>query len=339
VVEIVPLPGRVSVSWLRYGCAVAAVAAAGTFGAPTAALAQDYPTRPIRLLVVTAAGGLMDVAARVTAEHVGKALGQSIVIENRPGGGGNLGAEAIAKAPPDGYTIGLIQLGNVAINPHIYPDLTFDPLNDLVPVAPVTSSPILVVANAKVAADDLRELIALAKQSPGKLSYGSGGPGTAPHLAGEMFKGLAGVDILHVPYRGVGPAVNDLVGGHIQLTFAGWGAVRGPVEAGLAKVLAVAQSQRLKAVPRLPTSAEAGLPEYEFATWFGIVAPKGTPALVIATLARHIHTMQDDPDVQRSLAESGLEPLKESSEQFGVRMRRDHERFREIVKAAKLKPE
>jgi tripartite-type tricarboxylate transporter receptor subunit TctC len=266
-------------------------------------------------------------------------LGQSIVIENRPGGGGNLGAEAIAKAPPDGYTIGLIQLGNVAINPHIYADMTFDPLNDLVPVAPVTSSPILVVANAKVAANDLRELIALAKQSPGKLSYGSGGAGTAPHLAGEMFKRLAGVDILHVPYRGVGPAVNDLVGGHIQLTFAGWGAVRGPVEAGLAKVLAVAQSQRLKAVPQLPTSAEAGLPEYEFATWFGIVAPKGTPARVIDTLAWHIHAMQDDADVQRSLAESGLEPLKESPEQFGARMRRDYQRLRDVVKAAKLKPE
>src|SRR5262249_32453830 len=132
-------------------------------------------------------------------EHVGKALGQSIVIENRPGGGGNLGAEAIAKATPDGYTIGLIQLGNVAINPHIYADMTFDPLNDLMPVAPVTTSPILVVANAKVAANDLRELIALAKRSPGKLSYGSGGPGTAPHLAGEMFKALAAIDILHVP--------------------------------------------------------------------------------------------------------------------------------------------
>jgi len=329
----------VSVNWLRYGCAIAAVAAAAAFGGPTAALTEDYPTRPIRLVVVTAAGGLMDVAARVTAEYVGKALGQSIVIENRPGGGGNLGAEAIAKAPPDGYTIGLIQLGNVAINPHIYADMTFDPLNDLVPVAPVTSSPILFVANAKVAANDLRELIALAKQSPGKLSYGSGGPGTAPHLAGEMFKGLAAVDILHVPYRGVGPAVNDLVGGHIQLTFAGWGAVRGPVEAGFAKVLAVAQSQRLKAVPQLPTSAEAGLPGYEFATWFGIVAPKGTLALVIATLARHIHAMQDDPDVQRSLAESGLEPLKESPQQFGVRMRRDYERLRDVVKAAKLKPE
>src|SRR5262249_7024554 len=175
--EIVPLPGRVSVNWLRYGCAISAVAAAATFGGPSAALAQDYPTRPIRLLVVTAAGGLTDVAARVTAQHVGQAFGQSIVSGNRPGGGGNLGAEAIAKAPSDGYTIGLIQLGNVAINPHIYADMTFDPLNDLVPVAPVTSSPILVVANAKVAANDLRELIALAKQSPGKLSYGSGGPG------------------------------------------------------------------------------------------------------------------------------------------------------------------
>src|SRR5215470_11238247 len=136
-------PPRWAVNWLRYGCAIAAVAAVATFGAPSA-LAEDYPTRPIRLLVVTAAGGLMDVAARVTAEHVGKASGQSIVIENRPGGGGNLGAEAIAKAAPDGYTIGLIQLGNVAINPHIYADMTFDPLNDLVPVAPVTSSPILV---------------------------------------------------------------------------------------------------------------------------------------------------------------------------------------------------
>jgi len=305
----------------------------------TIASAQDYPSKPIRLIVVTAAGGLMDVAARITAEHVGKSLGQSIVIENRPGGGGNTGAEAIAKATPDGTTIGLIQLGNVAINPHVYTDLTFDPLNDLVPVAPVTTSAILVIANAKLPANDLRELIALAKREPGKLSYGSGGAGTAPHMAGEMFKAAAGVDILHVPYRGVGPAVNDLVGGHIQLTFAGWGAIRGAVEAGRAKVLAVAQPQRLKAAPQLPTSAEAGLPGYEFATWFGIVVPKGTPAPVIAKLVQYIHAMQDDPAVQRSFAAGGLEALKETPEQFGARIRRDHERFRDIVKAAKLKPE
>ena len=322
---------------LRWLCVISA--AAGIVAAPIAAPAQDYPTKPIRLVIPTAAGGLMDVAGRVTAEHLGKALGQRLVIENRSGSGGNIGAEAVAKAEPDGYTLGLLQLGNIAINPHIYTDMTFDPFVDLVPVAPVTTSAILVIAGSKVPVNDLRELIALAKREPGKLSYGSGGAGTAPHLAGEMFKAAAGVDILHVPYRGVGPAVNDVAGGHIQLTFAGWGAVRSPVEAGLARILAVAQPQRLKSAPQFPTAAEAGLPGYEFATWFGILAPKGTPAPIIAMLVKHIHAMQDDPQVQRSFADGGLEALKETPEQFDARMRRDHERFRDIVKAAKLKPE
>jgi tripartite-type tricarboxylate transporter receptor subunit TctC len=217
--------------------------------------------------------------------------------------------------------------------------MTFNPLTDLLPVAPITSSAILVVANAKVPANNLTELIALAKREPGKLSYGSAGPGTAPHLAGEMFKAAAGVDILHVPYRGAGPAVNDTVGGHVQLTFVGLGAVRSPVDAGLLKILAVAQAQRLAGAPQYPTSAEAGLPGYEFVTWFGVVAPKGTPQPIIAMLVKHIHAMQDDPDVQHTLAVSGLEVLKESPEQFGARMHRDYERFRDIVKAAKLKPE
>jgi tripartite-type tricarboxylate transporter receptor subunit TctC len=312
----------------------------GAATVPRAAPAQEYPTKPIRLVVTTAAGGLMDVAARITADYLGKKLGQRIIIENRPGSGGNLGIEAVVRSEPDGYTLVQIQLGNVAINPYVYTDMTFDPLTDLAPVAPLTSSAILVVANAKLPANDLRELIALAKHEPGKLSYGSAGPGTAPHLAGEMFKAAAGgIDILHVPYRGAGPAVNDLVGGHVQLTFVGWGAVRSPVEAGRAKVLAVAQSQRLKGAPQLPTSAEAGLPGYEFVTWFGLAAPKGTPAPMIATLSRHIHAMQDDPEVQRTLAQGGLEPLKETPEQFGARMRRDHAAFRDIVKAANLKPQ
>jgi tripartite-type tricarboxylate transporter receptor subunit TctC len=312
---------------------------AAILAGPAGALADDYPTKPIRLLIPTAAGGLMDVAARVAGDYLSKTLGQRLVIENRSGSGGNLGVEAVVKADPDGYTLGLVQLGNVAINPYVYPDMTFDPLKDLVPVAPVTSSAILVVAGAGVPANNLREFIALAKKEPGNLAYGSAGPGTAPHLAGEMFKSMAGVDILHVPYRGAGPAVNDVIGGHVQLTFVGWGAVRGPVEAGKAKVLAVAQAERLKAAPDLPTSAEAGLPGYEFVTWFGVVAPKGTPAPVIATLVKHIHAMQDDPEVVKTLAQSGLEPLKESPEQFGARMRRDYERFGDIVKAAKLKPE
>ena len=322
--------------WLRCLCLVSAAAAATLSGT---AQAQDYPNKPIRLIIATAAGGLMDVAARIAAESLDKSLGQRLVIENRPGSGGNIGAEAVAKAEPDGYTLGLVQIGNVAINPYVYPDMTFDPFTDLVPVAPLTSSAILVVANAKVPVNDLRELIALAKREPGKLSYGSAGNGTAPHLAGEMFKAAAGVDILHVPYRGAGPAVNDTVGGHVQLTFVGLGAVRAPVDAGLLKVLAVAQSQRIKTAPQYPTSAEAGLPGYEFVTWFGVVAPKGTPAPVIAKLVQHIHAMQDDPEVQKRLATGGMEPLKETPEQFGARMRRDHERFRDIVKAAKLKPE
>jgi tripartite-type tricarboxylate transporter receptor subunit TctC len=324
----------------RLSClGVNAVAAIMTMKVSTAAHAEDYPSKPIRLIVVTAAGGLMDIAARVLADSLDKSLGHRLVIENRSGSGGNIGAEAVVKSDPDGYTLGLVQIGNVAINPHVYADMTFDPLVDLVPVAPITSSAILVVANAEVPANNLTELIALAKKEPGKLSYGSGGNGTAPHLAGEMFKAAAGVDILHVPYRGVGPAVNDAVGGHVQLTFAGLGAVRSGVDAGALKILAVAQSQRLKSAPQYPTSAEAGLPGYEFVTWFGVVAPKGTPAPVIATLVKHIHAMQDDPAVQQRLATGGLEPLKETPEQFGARMRRDHDRFRDIVKAAKLKPE
>jgi tripartite-type tricarboxylate transporter receptor subunit TctC len=313
-----------------------AIALAALAATSQLAFAQDYPAKPIRLVVVTAAGGLMDVAARVTAEHLTQSLGQRVLVENRAGSGGNIGCEAVAKAEPDGHTIGLIQVGNVAINPYIYPDLTFDPLNDLVPVAPVTSSAILVVASTRVSAGNLRELIALARSEPGKLSYGSGGTGTAPHLAGEMFKMHAGVNILHVPYRGVGPAVNDLAGGHVDLTFAGWGAVRGPVESGLARVLAVAQSKRLVAAPQFPTAAEAGLPGYEFITWFGIVAPKGTPAAVVATLARHIHAMQEKESVKATLLDGGLEVLEETPDEFAARIRRDHGRFRDIVKAAGL---
>jgi len=322
-------------NWLRLLCVILAAVVA----CPAAVSAQDYPTKPIRLLIPTAAGGLMDVAARIAADYLGKAMGQRLVIENRPGSGGNLGVEAVVKAEPDGYTLGLIQIGNVAINPYVYPDMPFDPLTDVIPVAPVTSSAILVVAGANVPANNLKEFIALAKKEPGKLAYGSAGPGTAPHLAGEMFKSMAGVDILHVPYRGAGPAVNDTIGGHVQLTFVGWGAVRGPVEAGRLKVLAVAQPKRLAAAPQFPTSTEAGLPGYEFVTWFGVVAPKGTPRPIIDALVKNIHAMQDDPDVVRTLGESGLEPLKETPEEFGARMHRDHDRFRDIVKAAGLKPQ
>jgi tripartite-type tricarboxylate transporter receptor subunit TctC len=309
------------------------------FASVGAASAQEYPAKPIRLIVATAPGGLMDVAARLLADYFERAFGQRVVVENRGGAGGVLAGDAVAKSAPDGYTIGQIQVGNVAINPFTVKDMPFDPLNDLVPVAPLTSSPVVVAIDARLPVATLGQFIALARREPGKLNYGSAGLGTIPHLAGELFSQSAGVQLTPVHYRGAGPAFNDLLAGQVQAIFVGLGVVRTHMAAGTVKVLAVSQGKRLQAAPEIPTAAEAGLPAFELTTWFGIVAPKGTPPRIVATLARQIHAMQDDPLVIARYAEGGLEALKESPEQFRARMLRDHERFRDIVKAAGLKPE
>ena len=301
--------------------------------------AQDYPVKPIRLIVATAPGGLMDVAAHTLVDYFQKTYGQRMFVENRGGAGGVLAGDAIAKAPPDGYTLGQIQVGNVAINPFLVKDMPFDPLNDLVPVAPLTSSPVVVTINARVPAANLAELIALARREPGKLNYGSAGPGTIPHLSGELFSQSANVRLTAVHYRGAGPALTDLLAGQVQIIFVGLGVVRSHLAAGTVRALAVSQPERLRGAPDIPTAAEAGLPAFEINTWFGIVAPKGTPERIVATLVRQIHAMQDDPSVQKRLADSGLDTLKESPEQFRARMLRDHERFRQIVQGAGLKAE
>jgi len=303
------------------------------------AQAQDYPVKPIRLIVATAPGGLMDVPARLMADYFEKAYGQRVVVENRGGGGGVMAGDAVAKAAPDGYTLAQIQVGNVAINPYTVKDMPFDPLADLAPVAPLTSSPVVVAVDARLGVGSLSDFIAAAKREPGKLNYGSAGPGTIPHLAGELFCQVAGVRLTPVHYRGAGPALADLLAGQVQAIFVGLGVVRTHMAAGTVRVLAVSQAQRLQAAPQIPTAAEAGLPAFELTTWFGIVVPKGTPPQIIAVLVKQIHAMQDDPQVLARFAEGGLEPLKESSEQFRARMLRDHERFRALVKAAGLKPE
>jgi tripartite-type tricarboxylate transporter receptor subunit TctC len=303
---------------------------------PFVAGAQEYPTKPIRLIVATSPGGLMDVPARLLADFFERTYHQHVVVENRGGAGGVLAGDAIAKAPPDGYTLAQIQVGNVAIMPFTVKDLPFDPLRDFQPVAPLTSSPVVVAISSRLPAQNLAEFIALAKREPGKLNYGSAGPGTIPHLAGELFCQVAGVRLTTVHYRGAGPAFADLVAGQVQAIFVGYGVVRGNAAA---RVLAVSQAKRLASAPDVPTAAEAGLPAFELTTWFGVVAPRGTPAPIVAQLNRQIHAMLDDPLVQKRLADGGLEPLKESADEFGARMQRDHERFREIVKAAGLKPE
>ena len=308
-------------------------------GFASAVQAQDYPAKPIRLIVATAPGGLMDVPGRLFADNVDRALGQRVLVENRGGAGGNLGAEAVAKAAADGYTLGLIQLGNVAINPFIFKDMSFDPLADLLPVAPLTSSPIVIGISAKLPAANLQEFTALAKKEPGRINHGSAGPGTFPHLASELFSSMSGAKLTQVHYKGTGPALADLIGGQVQVVFAGLGVLRAQAAAGNVRILAVAQKTRLKTAPDVPTAEEAGLPGYEAITWFGIVAPKGTPDRIVAALNRQIHAMQDDPAVVKRLAEGGLDPLKETPGEFGARIRRDYERYREVVKAAGLKPE
>src|SRR3954447_13750910 len=306
---------------------------------PLPAGAQDYPSKPIRYIVATAPGGLMDLAARLLADYMEKRYGHRLVVENRGGGGGVLAGDAVAKAAPDGYTLAQIQVGNVAINPFTVKDMPFDPLRDFAAVSTLTSSPVVVTVDARLGVSTLQEFIALARREPGKLNYGSAGPGTIPHLSGELFCQAAGVRLTPVHYRGAGPALADLPAGHDQAGFVGLGVVRTQMAGGTVKVLAVSQPRRLQAAPEVPTHEEAGLPAFEVNTWFGVVPPRGTPQPLIALLNREIHAALDDATVRERLQEGGLEPLKETPAQFTERMKRDHERYRDIVKAAGLKPE
>ena len=256
--------------------AAAMLVAAACFGSSAfAAEADDYPSRPIRLVVPAAPGGISDLLARLVSDDLDRNFGQRVIVDNRGGAGGNLGAEMVAKAAPDGYSLCLIQFGNVAVNPHLYKNLSFDPLKDLVPVAPVASSAQMVVAYPGLPANNLTELIALAKQEPGKISYGSAGIGTSTHLAAELLEQMAHIKLLHVPYRGMGPALVDLTAGRVQLAFVGLAATKSQIDAGTLKVLAVAQPTRLKAAPNIP-SADA-----EF---IGLQAPEDALLLNIVTL-------------------------------------------------------
>ena len=299
-----------------------------------AAQAQEYPAKPIRYIVATAPGGLMDVPARLLADYFEKRYGHRLVVENRGGGGGVMAGDALVKSAPDGYTLAQIQVGNVAINPFTVKNMPFDPLRDFAPVSTLTSSPVVVAVDGRLGASTLQDFIALARKRP--MNYGSAGIGTIPHLSGELFAHAAGVTLTPVHYRGAGPALNDLLAGQVQAIFVGLGVVRSQPSV---KMLAVSQPKRLAAAPEIPTAAEAGLPAFEVNTWFGVVAPRGTPEAIVSQLNRQIHAALDDPTLQKRLTEGGLEPLKESPAQFGARMRADHERFREIVKAAGLKPE
>src|SRR2546427_72059 len=281
-----------------------------------AAFAQSpgYPARPSRLVAGTAPGSITGCLARMSAEGLAVRLGAQVVVENKAGATGNLAIEHVAKSSPDGHTLLLVAGGNVVITPFLYGSLPFDPLNDIVPVLNVAGAPHLLVVPGALAVNDLREFIALAKANPGKMNYASAGAGSTTHLAADHFARLAGVQLVHVPYKGTGPALADLVAGRVQMLSVGLSPVQAHLKSGALKALAAASKTRLAALPQVPTSAEAGLPGYEMTTWFGIFAPKDTSSAIVRLVNSKMQAVIDDPKARQRLLESGIVPIGGSVE-------------------------
>lgn len=315
---------------------VASVAASAL--APRALAQQDYPSRTVSILVPYAPGGTTDIIARLAAPNLSAALGKPFVVENRPGASGALAMGHVAKAAPDGHTL-LANEITQSVLPALYPNLGFDPIRDLVPVSLIAETPVVLVAHPKVQASTLPELIDLAKKNPGKLNFGSGGSGSGPHLAGELLKVVAGVSIVHIPYRGSGPAIADLLGGNIDLLMSAAPTVEPHVRSGKLKALAVAGKQRVPSMPSVPTAAQAGLPQWDFSIWFGLAAPKGTPDEVLATLSREVAKMVAKPDVRERLVTVGAEPVGSTPAEYARRIESDAKRWADLIKRQGIKPD
>ncbi|MBC5783822.1 tripartite tricarboxylate transporter substrate binding protein [Ramlibacter sp. USB13] len=318
-------------------------ALAGLVAGPLAlsgALAQGgYPSRPVRIVVPFTPGGSSDVLARAIGTDLGRSLGQPVVIENVPGAGGSLGAEKVARSPADGYTLLMGHIGTLAVNPALYPKLGYDPVKSFAPVAWVARVPNILVVNASVPAKDLKEFVALARSQPGKLAYGSGGNGSAAHTTMEYLKLQAGISLLHIPYRGTAPSVTDLLAGQVQALFTGVPALLPHIRAGKMRALAVSSPKRLAVLPDVPTVAESGLPGtkgFEADQWYGIVAPAGTPADVVARLNQDINKALGSEEVRTRLAAEGAEPTPATPQAFGELIAREIPRWDKVVKSARI---
>ena len=310
-----------------------------SLGIATAASAQTYPDRPIRLIAPFPAGGLADVLARAVGDEMSKSLGQPVIVENRAGAGGNTGADAVAKAAPDGYTLLMSSAGILTANPHLYAKMPFDAATAFIPVSNVAQMSMILVVHPKVGAQNLREFVALAKAQPGKINFGSPGIGTTGHLGLAMFMHAAGVQITHVPYRGAAPAVTDLIAGQIDGVVDNPPTVIGHIQAGKLRVLAVAAKERMALLPDVPTAAEAGVPNYEASSWFGIVAPAGTPPAVVARLHKAIADAVRTPAMKERFAKSGAQLIGDTPEHFAAQIRAESKSWGEIIRAANIRAE
>jgi tripartite-type tricarboxylate transporter receptor subunit TctC len=301
---------------------------------PFAAQAQPWaPDRPIRMIVPFAAGGSTDVTARMLAQALSGPLGQPVVIENRPGAGGNIGAEAAARSAPDGHTLFMATSGIIGANSALYRRLPFDPLRDFAPISLVSFVPNLIVVNPELPVRDLAELIAYAKARPGQVNYGSAGAGTSLHLSSALFAARAGLDMVHVPYRGGAPAATDLIAGKIQMIASPMSEVLANVQAGTLRPIAVTTARRSSALPQVPTVGEV-IPGFEIALWNGIIAPAGTPAAAVARFSTALNAILRDGPVRRTLLEQGSEPAPNTPEEFAAFMRADLLRWAEVVKVS-----
>jgi tripartite-type tricarboxylate transporter receptor subunit TctC len=307
--------------------------------AASSAAGQSYPSKPVRVVVAFAAGGTTDILARLYAQKLSVSTGQQFVVDNRTGAGGTIGTEAVVKAAPDGYTINFGSTSSLAVSPNLYPKITYDLMRDVAPVAHVATAAIALATHPSVPAKNMRELIALARARPGQINYASSGNGSSLHLCGEYLKYLAKIDLVHVPYKGVGVALPDLIAGQVQLLFSDMAPFVPYVKTGRLRVLAVTTAQRSRLYPDLPTIAESGVPGYDLAGSYGVVVPTGTLRPIIDRLHAEFGKAMRAPDMVERYMTLGVEPVESTPEQFGAFMRADLARWGDIIKRSGTKLE
>ncbi|WP_305245978.1 tripartite tricarboxylate transporter substrate binding protein [Polaromonas sp.] len=317
-----------------------AVAWVGIAAMATSASAQDEcPNKTVRLVVPFAAGGVTDSSARAIAEKLGARLGQTIIVDNRPGASGNLGTDAVARSAPDGCTLLLGFDGTLAINPHVFQKLPFDPLRDFEPITKLGDATLILVAHPSLPANTLQELIALGRSKPDLLSYGTSGTGGTPHLAGELLQQRTGMQMKHVPYKGGGQAIVDVLGGHIPLVYTAVASAQQHVKSGKLKAIAISSEKRTASLPEVPTFAESGLPGFVVDSWVGVLAPARTPRPIVERLQREIAAVLAMPEIRDRYAMLGIEPAGNTPERFAAQLRADYERWERVVKQAQIRVE
>jgi tripartite-type tricarboxylate transporter receptor subunit TctC len=312
-----------------------AVVALATTTVPAGA--EDYPAKPIKIVVSTSAGGITDLAARVVGKHISEKTGQTVVIENRAGGGGNIAMEAVARSAPDGYTFGVANTGNIVINPFLYKHMSYDPLTELTPVGAIGTVPLSMVVTGSLPVHSLQEFVAWVKARPGKVSYGSAGVGTTPHLAADAFNRRAGLDMVHVPYRGSTPATMAVLAGEIPMTFVSIGQHKQLVADGKLRVLGVANPTRVPYLADVPTFEEQGFPGFFAGTWFAMFAPAGTPRDIIDKINGYIRDLPADPATRKVLDAAFLDPMPMTAAEFAAQVKKDAAHWEKIVRDSGVK--